>query len=282
MSCRIFSLLFVFASFQRQSKGQELNPAQLPTSAAASIPHSLAVAEFTPPAPPVVKTIPVMRVDAALTVPTKSSRTLTLIRGAASTLPDIPPPPIELVRGPRVLTPEDIARNLYRRRHNFQFGATVYDQRVSQVHWTHPDTGESYEALCGFDIGLLAGIGSFVSNEESYKFMLNSHNIDTTAIRRVFRQYAARIPDVPADSITILKGNPNDQVGTSPITLIKELITNERNRLINYHAARLRHHKATAAWEKAHPVPPRDETFWFKPHRGSRYLATPKPEAAIK
>jgi hypothetical protein len=33
-----------------------------------------------------------------------------------------------------------------------------------------------------------------------------------------------------------------------------------------------------AAWAKAHPPVPRDETFIFRPHRGSRYLADPQPE----
>jgi hypothetical protein len=87
---------------------------------------------------------------------------------------------------------------------------------------------------------------------------------------------------VSANSILILKGDRNDPMGTAPITLLKDLIANEKDRLVTYQAERLRYQQAAAAWEKAHPVPPRDETFWFRPHRGSRYLANSKPEAAIK
>jgi hypothetical protein len=246
------------------------------------IPDSLEVPDFTLPAPPVEREVPAMRVDAALTVPMESSRTLTLIRGEASTLPDLPPPPVVQAREPRQLTPEDIARNIYHRRHSFNFGATVYDHRVSHVQWHHPDTGEFYEAVCGFDIGLLAGIGRFVRDGESYDFILMSSNIDTTVIRRIARPYAPRIPEVSANSILILKGDRNDPMGTAPITLLKDLIANEKDRLVTYQAERLRYQQAAAAWEKAHPVPPRDETFWFRPHRGSRYLANSKPEAAIK
>jgi hypothetical protein len=223
-----------------------------------------------------------MRVDSSITVPAGSSRTLTLLRGEASTLPDLPPPPVVQAREPRPLSPEEIARNIYHRRHSFNFGATVYDHRTSYVQWHHPDTGEFYEAVCGFDIGLLAGIGRFVRDGESYDFMLISSNIDTTAIRRMVSRFVPRIPEAAADSITILKGDRNDPVGTAPILLIKDLISAEKERLVLYQAARLRHHQDAAAWEKAHPVPPRDETFWFRPHRGSRYLADPKPEAAVK
>lgn len=252
------------------------------TNTRAIIPHSLALAEFTPPAPLVVRRVPTMRIDSALTIPTASLRTLTIIRGEASKLPNIPLPPVDQVRAARTLTPDYIARNIYRRRHSFNFGATVYDHRISQIHWHHSDTGESYEAVCGFDIGLLAGIGRFVRDGESYDFMLMSSNIDTTVYRRIASRFVPQIPEVATNSITIIKGNQNDPVGTAPITLIKELIANERIRLVTYQAARLRHQKAAAAWEKAHPVQPRDETFWFRPHRGSRYLVNPKPEAAIK
>ena len=246
------------------------------------IPYSLEVPDFIPPAPPAVEKVPEMRVDSSITVPAGSSRTLTLLRGEASTLPDLPPPPVVQAREPRPLSPEEIARNIYHRRHSFNFGATVYDHRTSYVQWHHPDTGEFYEAVCGFDIGLLAGIGRFVRDGESYDFMLISSNIDTAAIRRIVRSYVPRFPDIPANSILILKGDRNDPVGIAPITLLKDLIACEKDRLVTYQEDRLRYQKAAAAWEKAHPVPPRDETFWFRPHRGSRYLADPKPEAAIR
>ncbi len=252
------------------------------TSARTSIPYSLAVPEFAPPAPAIPKSLPSIRVDAEIGVPAENSRTLTIIRGEASTLPDLPPPVIAETRERLPLTPEQIARNIHHRRHRFHFGATVYDHRISQVQWHHPDTGKLYEAVCGFVIGLLAGIGRFVRNGESYDFMLMSFNIDTAVIRRVARQYAPRLPEVQMDAIMIIKGDRNDPVGISPITLIKDLVSSEKDRLVTYQADRLRYQQAAAAWEKAHPVPPRDETFLFRPHRGSRYLANPKPEAAVK
>lgn len=78
------------------------------------------------------------------------------------------------------------------------------------------------------------------------------------------------------------KGNPEDPAGTTTINLLKDLITNEKSRLITYQADRLRYGQAAAEWEKSHPPVPRDETLWLRPHRGSRYLTNPTPEAAAK
>ena len=251
-------------------------------SARTFIPDSLEVPAFTPPAPPVEKKVPSMRVDSSITVPAGNSRTLTLIRGEASTLPDIPIPPEPILQEKRPLTPEQLARLADQRRHRLRLGATILDHRLSVVHWQHPDTNESYEAVCGFDIGLLAGIGQFVRDGETYSVDLMHSNYDTSRFRNIVARMFPNLPDVPAGSIAFLKGNPKDPVGTAPITLLQDLVTREKSRLTTYQESRTRYQQAAAEWQKAHPPVPRDETFWFKPHRGSRYLADPKPEAAIK
>lgn len=248
----------------------------------ATIPHPLVVPEFIPPVPVVPKQVPSMRVDAATTVPANNGKTLTLLRGEASTLPDIPPPaePRPVVRRQR--TEEDLAREIYRRRHAIQLSATVYDHKVSVVRWQHPDTREAYEAVCGFDVGLLAGIGRFVRDGENYDLMLMHSAIDTTRARNAGARGFPDHSGVAENSIRFLKGEPGDVIGTAPVALIKELIANEKTRLQIFQADLARHQAARAAWEKANPVPPRDETFWIRPHRGSRYLADPTPEATAR
>ena len=244
------------------------------------IPHSLDVPIFIPPAPPVEKKIPPMRVDAAVTVPTKSARALTILRAEASKLPDLPPPAVSTPSVARELTLEEIERQKVRRRHQLNLGATIYDHRVSVIRWQHPDTQESYEAICGFDVGLLAGVGGLVHKDESYTLMLMLSLVDTTAIRRWPARGLPDFSSVVANSIIVVKGNPLDPVGITPVGVVGDVIASEKSRLIPYQAARREHQRAAAEWQKAHPVVPRDETFWFKPHRGSRYLADPKPEAA--
>jgi hypothetical protein len=262
----IVSLLTVAPIRSEEERGASF----LHTSSRSFIPDTLEVPAFIPPAPAVEKQVPVMRVDSRTSAPSTNSHTLTLIRGEASTLPDIPVPLKSEDRKTHELTPEETARHTKERRHFIQLGATVFDHRISQVHWTHPDTGEVYEAMCGFHIGLLGGVGQFVRNGENYQLSMMISPADS------------RLPEVPADSITFLKGDPEDPAGAGPIHWLRDLIAAEKVRLIRYQQDRLACQKAAAAWEKAHPPVPRDETFWLRPHRGSRYLADPKPEAATK
>lgn len=248
----------------------------------ARITDPLVVPEFIPPVRVAPKQVPSIRIDAATTVPSANGNTLTILRGEASSLPDLPPKsePTPVIQ--RLRTVDDELRETFRRRHSLNFGATVYDHRVSLVRWQHPDTGEAYEALCGFDIGLIAGLGRFVRGGENYTVMLMHSRIDTTRPRKIPLPNVPAISKVTAGTITYLKGDPADAIGTGPVTLVNELIANESSRLGIFQADLARHHAARAAWEKANPEPPRDETLWIRPHRGSRYLANPNPETRTR
>ena len=241
------------------------------------IPHSLEVEPFTPPPPPVVKRLPVVRVDAATTSISKNSRSITLQRGQASTEPDLPPPPpappyVE----PRDPTPEEIAQRIWQHRHNFNLGATIYDHKISVVNWTDQETLVRYEAVCGFDLGLLAGIGGFIHNGENYSFFLMYSDFDTTWERRLTKQWRLEVPEVAPGEILITQGDVKDAVATAPMTVLKEIIEAETQRLLTYQAERKTYFVASAAWEAAHPPIPRDETFILRPHRGSHYLTGTK------
>lgn len=247
-------------------------PITLPTTARTLIPHSLEVPPFTPPVPAVVKQVPALRVDAAVTIPTRNSRTLTLLRGEASTLPDLPSPPPPPWIEQHEPTPEKISQRIWQHRHNFNLGATIYDHKISVVNWTDQESLVHYEAVCGFDIGLLAGVDVLIHNGEYYGIFLMHSDFDTTRVRRFASQWHIKIPDVAPGEIFITRGDVKDTAATAPMTVIKEIIEVEKSRLVPYQAARLRYQEASAAWHAAHPPIPRDETFWFKPHRGSRYL----------
>ena len=237
------------------------------------IPHSLEVRPFTPPPPPVVKRLPVVRVNAATSHVSKNSRSITLQRGEASAEPDLPPPPpapphVE----PRDPTPEEIARRIWHHRHNFNLGATIYDHKISVVNWTDQETLVRYEAVCGFDIGLLAGVGGFIHRDEKYSLFLIHSEFDTTWVRRLSRRWQLQIPKVAPGEIRFTKGDVEDGIATAPMTIIKEIIAAEMPRLLAYQAERRTYSAAWVAWHAANPPVPRDETFILRPHRGSRYL----------
>jgi len=250
-----------------------------PASARTYIPSTLTVPAFTPPAPVEAKRLPNIRVDATCTLPSRNGKTLTLQRGAASTLPDLPPPPPpEPIKPAREFTPAELARIAFQRRHNLNLGASVYDHKVSIIHWTDPESATFYEAICGFDIGLLGGIGTFIHKQETYSINLISSDFDTTRKSRNAMSYPGQLTKVQPGQILITTGAPKNTAATAPLAIIRDLITSEKERLTKFQAARLKHQQAAAAWEAEHPPIPRDETFVLRPHRGSRYLADPQPE----
>lgn len=250
-----------------------------PENSRTYIAQSLEVAPFVPPAPVVPKRLPVIREDAKVVVPAKFSRTLTIVRGEASTAPDLPVPIIAEPVPPHVFTPEELARLADIRRHTLMLGATVFDRKVSRVHWRHPDSGAAYEADCGFDVGLLAGIGGFVWEGEIYSFALFHSDFNTAWNRKSSKRLPIVRPEIPAGEIVMISGDPADPAGMTAIRAVASILTAERDRLIPYQAARREYQRASAIWHAAHPPEPRDETIVLRPHRGSRYLADPRPES---
>jgi hypothetical protein len=247
------------------------------------IPHALKVQPFTPPPPPVVKRLPAVRVDAAVAHLSKNSRTLTLHRGEASTEPDLPPPPpAPPYVAPQEPTPEEIAQRIWQQRHDLNLGATIYDHRISVVNWTDQETLVRYEAVCGFDIGLLAGVGGFIHDGEDYGLFLMHSDFDTTWERRLTKDWQLEVPEVAPGEILITRGDMKDTAATERMTVVKEIIATEAPRLIAYQAARATYFAASAAWHAAHPPIPRDETFILRPHRGSRYLPSAKSTGSAR
>jgi hypothetical protein len=247
-------------------------PVQDVTQISVNLPDPASI-RFTPPPPPVEKRLPAVRVDASVTSLSKNGRTLTLQRGEPSTEPDLPPPPpptpyVE----PREPTPDEIAERIWHQRHNLNLGTTVFDHEISVVHWTDPISLVRYEAVCGFDIGLLGGVGGFIHKGEGYSLFLMHSQIDTTRLRRIADQWKINIPDVAPGEIRFTRGDVYDTAAIAPMTILKEIIAAETPRLLAYQAAREIYAAASATWHAANPPIPRDETFILRPHRGSRYL----------
>ena len=222
-----------------------------------------------------------MRIDSSVTVPTANARTFTILRGQASTLPDIPAPVVVEKRPLRQISPEDLARHAEERRRRLHFNAEVYENGVSILRWQHPDTGEPYEAICGFDVNIVAGLGQFTRDGKIYQLSFTPPGVRPTTRPRLSKLPIPKPPEAAPDTIAITRGNSNDPVGTATATLVRDLIATEKPRLTAYQEQRAIYQQAAAAWAKAHPVPPRDETVWLRPHRGSRYLANPTPEKGI-
>lgn len=216
---------------------------------------------FIPPPPP--KEVPVMVVEAS-TARKFPTHQITVLRGDASTLPDIPLPP-----EPQPFVPSPVGEPHY----IMSFGATVYDHSLSHVTWWNPKTRESYEAWCAWDWTLLSPIPHVEIDNEISTFCLLSSNIDTGAGFRFGRNFKMpEHPDVPADTFVITKGNVEDPTAKKALTILRDYYVRHKERLILIQKAREEFQAQSDAWHVANPPKPANHTFWLKPHRGSRYL----------
>lgn len=217
--------------------------------------------KFIPPPPP--KEVPPMVVEAS-TVRKFPDHQIMVLRGDASTLPDIPLPP-----EPQPFFPGPVEEPHYL----MSFGATVYDHSLSHVTWSNPKTNESFEAWCAWDWTLLSPIPQVEIDNEFSTFCLFSSNIDTGAGLRFGREFKMpEHPDVPADTFVITKGNPEDPTAKKAITTLRDYYLRHKERLILIQKAREEYQAEAEAWHAANPPKPENHTFWLKPHRGSRYL----------
>ena len=217
--------------------------------------------EFIPPPPP--KEVPAIKVEAA-TTRTLPTHQITVLRGEASTLPDIPPPP-----EPKPFVEGPVGEPHYL----LSFGATVYDHRISHVKWFDPRTEKSFEAWCGWDWTLLSPMPEIVLGERVSSFHLFASNIDTAAARRFGHEF--EIPEHPKlveGAFSITKGDADDAEALKALTAIRDFFLKHKERLVLIRKAREEYQAAAAAWHAANPPKPKSHTFWLKPHRGCRYL----------
>ena len=216
---------------------------------------------FIPPPPP--KEVPAMKIEAA-TARTLPTHRITVLRGDASTLPDIPlpPEPKPYVQGP-------IGEPHYL----LSFGATVYDHRLSHVKWYDPRTEENFEAWCAWDWTLLAPFPDIKIGERVSSLHLMASNIDTAKPVRFGRSFEMpEHPELGDLAFAITMGDTDDAEAIRVLTTLRDYYTKHKRRLILIRKAQEKYQAAAAAWHAANPPKPENHTFWLKPHRGSRYL----------
>ncbi len=217
--------------------------------------------KFIPPPPP--KGIPAIKIEAATTraLPTHQ---ITVLRGEASTLPDIPPP-----SKPKPFVQDPVAEPHYL----LSFGSIVYDHRISHVRWFDPRSEKHFEAWCGWDWTLFSPMPEIVLGKGVSSFHLMTTNIDTAAARRSRREFRMPAhPELSEGEFSITKGNENDAEALKALTAIRDFYLKHKERLGQIRQAREKYQAAAAAWHAAHPPRPQSHTFWMRPHRGSRYL----------
>ena len=226
---------------------------------------------FTPPPPP--KPLPEIPVEASVVV-RKPTHSITQIRGAPSTLPDIPPPSPP---------PEQPANFSFPpRRPNFILGlsVTIYDRSLSHVKWQDPQTKERFEAWCGWDWNLLAPMQDVACNRVLYHLFFAPWIIDTSKAGRLWgRRVVPEHPKVEADQFVLVEGAADAATGTPLLEAVQRYCIANKPHLEAMRAARDQYRADAEAWRKAHPPQPQNHTIVLRPHRGSRYLKDVAPAA---
>jgi hypothetical protein len=257
MKSHIGVLLSVLAACAPCMQAQEASQTAPDTDELLPIPSTV----FVPPPPP--KEVPPLVVEASATrvLPTHQ---ITVLRGEASTLPDIPPPP-----EPKPPVPGSVGEPRYL----LSFGATVYDHHLSHVKWFDPRTKQQFEAWCSWDWTLLSPIPDIKLGAHVRPFFLLASNIDTELLSRSVRRFEMpQHPELEENAFAITKGDADDAVANHVLTTLRDFYIKHKDRLVLIRQAREDYQAAADAWHAANPPQPQSHTFWLKPHRGSRYL----------
>ena len=256
--------LLLTLSFPALIRAEEPAP---PAAVGTYIPDSLEVPTFTPP-PPVVPKVPLTDAEATIVLRDDSGLTTTLQRGQASMAPDLPaPPPVaETTSLPLEHSISQIV--------SINMGGIIYDHRVSVVTWQHPVSHQPYQAVLGFDMGLLTPIGQFIRNGVTHQSHLLFSNHDThgplTGRAATHERPPIQVPEIAADAYRIIQGDPTDLLGIQPLITLRDLYLAEKPRLQKFDAELSTYQQAAQAWTDAHPAPVEAPVFWFKPHSNSR------------
>lgn len=258
------------------SFGQDVRqPPQAPPAEPAA--HALRVLDAVPdardhafvPSPPAA--LPPIAIQSASTVDFGTHR-VTVIRGEASTLPDIParPRPRPVAVDPRrVEEPPPLPG---RRRLFVAISATIHDHGPTRLEWRDPETQEVFEAWCAWDWTLVPPmIGEIDAGDAIYSVLSISQ-----------RGAAMPEPEVLADSgadpILWTGGDPGVPAGKPLLEAIHRFCLENGPALAALKQARLEHQADAEARNGKNPPGPRDHTIWLKPHRGSRYLPGARQE----
>lgn len=258
------------------SLSQDVRQERSPQSGLPYIADSLAVPGFVPPDRGNAKPTPSLRIEGQSHCRMENGKLLHILHAEPSALPDLE----SIRRSIREKEANPVDRTAQPGRADREtgtiilMGVTVFGNGVS--HLSFPDgTGNTIGAVCGFDLSLLSGVHAFKKGGTDFSLLL-THGVHVAS--RDGNPATLGFPplDVAPGAIAFHGGKP-DAKTLSDLEILRDLIGNEKLRLIAFQKERRLREVEAAAWLAKNPLPPKDETIWLRPHTGSRYLA---PDAA--
>lgn len=203
------------------------------------------------------------------------SRTITILRGEPSTLPD-PSAEAGLNAEPvqqRAAGPSQPGSPLPGS--IIAIRATVYNKQRSLLQWRDPGSGAEYEAWSNIDFNHLSALSHFESNAHRWILLLAIVNIDTTTASPATGATVPEPahPEIPAGApaFVLTKGDPSNQGPVAPLDTLHDLYEVKAAEWIASAAAQKQIREQQAA-EQANSAQPQNNVMWFRPRKGSRYL----------
>ena len=269
----IVAVMAMAASVHSQEGGQSVpQPATAPAATTSQTTQTIApvvTGEFVPPAP----RQPLPAIDESQVL----SRACVVEGGRTITLEHIQPPdlpePSNIARpAAPSLTPEEIATRhaawLARLRAHpvvmLSLSGTVYDHKVTLLHWRHGDA--EYQAWSNVDFNLLRGLPQVEMDGTTYHLFMMLWDESTTPRTmpsgRVVIPKSPQIPPLPEEpGFVVIQGDPSDEDALRVIRELHDYYNNNRDQLTAAYARLLRYQAAAKAWEKEHPPQPENITI---------------------
>ncbi len=237
---------------------------------------SLEVGVFIPPVAKSNMAAPRPAGEAVVRKRMENGKILSVSRAAPSSLPDL-----AVIRAePERMSPDSAGQERgdtipHEEKQRFlSLGATVIDRRVSHVTWVD-STGKTAQALCGFDISLLAGLAHFRKGDTHYSILLMHGHHDSRSDGRFFAEDFADTTPVAGEIILPAGTLDAGDETLGDLRRLSNLIEREKASLLQFQKARSARQEAGRRWHEANPAPPEDEHVVLRPHSGSRYLREP-------
>lgn len=189
---------------------------------------------------------------------------VTILRGEASTAPDLPEPLAEQSHtapsnSEKTGSSQEVVNPIP------QISITVHpwNGQSCQVEIFKPHTQTNHVAWCAWDVSLLVPIHEISLQGKTHALsMMTGLSADTETDQ-------SKKPILKPGSIMALDG---DDFTSELLVAMREVHDKQFDQLVEQRAAREKAARDAEAWSRSHPAVPQDQTIWIRPHRGSRYL----------
>ena len=183
---------------------------------------------------------------------------ITIQRGEASALPDIPEPAPQIEKNREAnIQPSEPARLL-------MISGRTFGDSISRIDIWNPSTQTRHSAWCGWDVSLLAPYREIIHDGKVHAIIMG---VGPGPIARI------EDPAVAVEPGAILVPD-GDEFTASVLGSLRDACFRNMPKLLELKAAHEEYRRDAAAWKAANPPRPQNHTIWMKPHRGSRYLTT--------